>query len=201
MKSRMYNIFLFLSTLTRGLVSVFSLVLLYKMGYSFRDILYFLFVLYSVGILVNYLSLRIYYKIVLVLSSLIYGFSFIYLLSMDNSIINLSIFAVMLSFGEYSYHAMRHYLALVMLEDNKKKSINLVLINYLGVIISSLIGVLLIEKLSNLVTSIIIFIMSFISLLPVLRQDSNLLKKRDSDVRVSIPTNKIIFNMLEQFKV
>ena len=61
---RIYNFFLFLSTLTRSLVEVFSVILLYNKGYSINNILFFLLVMYLSGILVNYLSLIINYKIV-----------------------------------------------------------------------------------------------------------------------------------------
>ena len=63
-KEKTYNIFLFLSTFTRGLVEVFSLVLLYKKGYSLDNLIFFLFLMYSLGILVNYISLKIYYKVI-----------------------------------------------------------------------------------------------------------------------------------------
>ena len=65
---RIYNFFLFLSTLTRSLVEVFSVILLYNKGYSINNILFFLLVMYLSGILVNYLSLIINYKVVLVFS-------------------------------------------------------------------------------------------------------------------------------------
>lgn len=195
-----YNVFLFLSTLTRGLVEVFSLVLLYKKGYSLSNIMFFLFLLYSVGIVVNYLSLKIYYKIVLILSAIIYGLSFIYLSYMNEGLINLSIFGILLSFGGYSYHAIRHYLALTMLEEKGRKPTNLVMITYLGTIMASLVGMVLIEKLNILATSVIIFGLSFISLVPIFWQ-SKIEVFKNSATKVVIPKKKIIFNILEQFKV
>lgn len=200
-KSRTYNLFLFLSTMTRGLVEVFSLVLLYKRGYSLSNLLFFLIIMYSVGIVVNYFSLKIYYKVVMVMSSLIYGFSFIYLSNMNEGIISLSIFGILLSMGSYSYHAIRHYLALLMLEDGKRKTTNLVAITYLGTITASLVGMFLIEKLSVEVTSIVIFVLSLVGIMPILRQKKIVVLKQDKDDRVVIPKNKIIFNILEQFKV
>lgn len=199
-KIKTYNLFLFLESLTRGIASLFSLVLLYKRGYSFSNILFFLFLLYSIGILVNYISLKFYYKLVLIFSSFIYGISFLYFSYMDNNLISLFIFALLLSFGDYSYHAVRHYLAFIMFKDDDRKPLSIIFITYLGIIISSIIGILLIEKLDIFITSIIIFILSFFSVLPILffKKIDN---KKDNKDLVIIPKGKVIFNILEQFKV
>lgn len=199
-KEKTYNIFLFLSTFTRGLVEVFSLVLLYKKGYSLDNLIFFLFLMYSLGILVNYISLKIYYKVILIISSLIYGLSFIYLSNMNTSLISLSILAILLSSGNYSYHAIRHFLALTMLETKKKNTSKLIIINYLGIISASLIGMYLIDNLPFVVTSLIIFVLSSISILPILKQEKIIITKKHGK-KVFIPKNKIIFNILEQFKV
>lgn len=200
-KEKTYNIFLFLSTFTRGLVEVFSLVLLYKKGYSLDNLIFFLFLMYSLGILVNYISLKIYYKVILIISSLIYGLSFIYLSNMNISLISLSILAILLSSGNYSYHAIRHFLALTMLETKKKNTSKLIIINYLGIISASLIGMYLIDNLPFIVTSIIIFTLSSISILPILKQEKITMPNKEFNKKVILPKNKIIFNILEQFKV
>lgn len=200
-KHKIYNIFLFLSTFTRGLVEVFSLVLLYKKGYTLENLLFFLFMMYSSGVLVNYLSLKIYYKVVLIISSIIYGLSFIYLSLMNNSLISLTILAISLAIGNYSYHVIRHYLALIMLETNKRNTSNLIGITYLGVISASLIGMYLINKLSLAITSIIIFLFAFMSIFPILKQPKITIFKEQNKAKLIIPKNKIIFNILEQFKV
>lgn len=200
-KLKTYNIFLFLSTFTRGLVEVFSLVLLYKKGYSLNNLFYFLFLMYTIGILVNYLSLKIYYKTVLIASALIYGLSFIYLSLMNNSLISLSILAILLAIGNYSYHVIRHFLALTMIENKNRKTHKIVIITYLGIITSSLIGMYLINKLSLTITSIIIFILSFISIFPILKQPKLTIKKQSIPIKVTIPKDKILFSIFEQFKV
>ena len=199
-KIKTYNLFLFFESLTRGIASLFSLVLLYKRGYSFSNIIFFLFLLYSIGIFVNYISLKIYYKLVLILSSLIYGFSFLYFSYMDNSLISLFIFALLLSFGDYSYHVMRHYLAFTMFRGDDRKPLSIIFITYFGIIISSIIGILLIEKLNIFITSIIIFILSFFSILPILFFKRIEYVKSNENL-VIIPRRKVVFNILEQFKV
>lgn len=198
---RIYNFFLFLSTLTRSLVEVFSVILLYNKGYSINNILFFLLVMYLSGILVNYLSLIINYKVVLVFSILLYGVSYIYLSFMGNNLINLIVFAVILSFSSYSYHAIRHSLALYLIDYNEGKNINkFLIITYIAVMISNVIGIFLIEKLPILVTGIVILVLSFISVVPVLKL-KNIKKEKINLSKVAIPRNKIFFNILEQFKV
>lgn len=196
-----YNIFLFLSTLTRNLVNVFSLVILYKKGYTINNLLFFLFIMYLSGILINYFSLKIYYKVVLIISSIIYGLSFIYLTFINKSIISLSILAILLAIGNYSYHTIRHFLALTMFKKVRLNTSKFILINYLSIISASILGMLLINKLSLIITSIIIFILSFISIIPILKQPRINIDNSNFNKKISIPKNKIIFNILEQFKV
>ena len=70
-KNNNYHLFLFLTTFTRGLVETFSLVLLYKKGFMVKEILIFLLITYLVGIVANYVSLKIKYKTVLIISSIL----------------------------------------------------------------------------------------------------------------------------------
>ena len=165
-KSRVYNIFLFLSTFTRSLVDVFSLVLLYQKGYTLNELFFFLTIMYLTGLILSKIALSISHKIVLIISSIIYGLSYIYLFYLNKSLIQLSILAILLGLGTYSYHIIRHYLALTMLDDKKRRPNKIILITYLGTIISSLIGMILIDKLPRYITSTIIFIMSIIAILP-----------------------------------
>ncbi len=199
-KSFCYYLFLFLTTFTRGLIEVFSLVLLYRKGYSVSELFFFLFILYSVGLLVNYLSLKIPYKKVLIVSSLLYGGSFLYLSWMKNTLLSLILLGILLSFSNYSYHAVRHYLACKLID--RKKTYGVVTIMYFGTIVSSIVGVFLIEKLPLIWSGVIIFLCSFIGIFPILRMKE--LKKeqnRFSILKVKIEKNKVMFSIFEQFKV
>lgn len=198
---KIYNFFLFMSTLTRSLVEVFSVILLYNRGYNINDILIFLLVMYLMGILVNYLSLVINYKIILIVSILLYGFSYLYLSIMKNNFIGLIIFAIMLSISSYSYHAIRHYLALKLTNYNKENKINIILvITYIATILSNILGIILIERLSILLVSIVILFLSFISVIPILKLKS--IKRNKIDLKgVNISKDKFIYSSLEQFKV
>ena len=188
-----YHLFLLLSTFTRGLVETFSLVLLYNKGFEVGEILLFLLIMYIFGIVVNYFSLKINYKIILVISSIFFGSSYLYLSGNDISIFLLALF---LSLANYSYHSIRHYLGLVMLK--KKDARLLVNIINIGIILSSIFGILIISKLSLILVSIILIILITLSLLPIFKLNINI---KHSNKKVIISKRKIIFNILDQFKV
>lgn len=198
-KNNSYNNFIFLSTLVRNLIEVFSCLLLYKMGYSVSNILFFISVMSLTGLLVDYISLKINYKIVLIISSILYGVSFYFLSVMNNNINNLILFAIILSASNYSYTLIKHLLA-IKLEDKSKHKISIILVfTYIANIISSLIGAYLIEKLSLEITSIIIIILSLLSIIPIskLNIKTNKIKLKN----IYIPKKKILFSIFQQFKV
>lgn len=199
---RRYHLFLFLSTFTRGLVDVFSLVLLYQKGFSVSDLFFFLFLMYTVGILVNYVSLKIETKSVLILSSVLYGGAFLCLSFMSNTYFFLILLAVLLASSNYSYHVMRHLLACQLLDQGHRKTNMIVTITYLGGIASSLLGMFLLDRLPLFVTGIVVFVCSILGILPVIKM--KLPKKEGKNVSifcVKLKKNKIWFQVLEQFKV
>ena len=69
----------------------------------------------------------------------------------------------------------------------------------LGMIISSICGVLIISKLSLISVSIILVVLTIITLIPILKL--KIPTKINSNKKIIISKRKIIFNILEQFKV
>lgn len=196
----MYRIFLFFSTFTRGLVEVFSLVLLYKKGYSPDMIILFLFFMYFIGIFINYISLRISYKIILFLSNILYIISFIYLSFMKSSFIELLLLSILLSSGTYSYHAIRHLIGLKMVNDKKSNTTLVITLMYLGIITSSIVGSYILSKVSFFINIIIIFILSIISSISIFKMDFGI-GKTNKKTKVIIDKDKIYFSIFEQFKI
>lgn len=201
-KARIYHVFLFLSTFVRGLVEVFSLVLLYKKGFSVAEIFLFLFLIYGIGILVNYISLRISYKRVLIGASMLYGVSFLYLSFMGNDMGSLFLLAVLFSSSNYSYHTIRHLLALTLVDDGEHATRGIIMVMYLGTILSSLVGMYLLDRVSLVVTSIIIFVGSLLAVMPVVKLEDKFPSfKQDNFLKLHIGRDKILFSIFEQFKV
>ena len=212
MKNRVfcYYLFLFLSSFARGLVNLFSLVLLYKNGFSLHNILFFLLFTYLIGMVVCFFSLKMNKRIILFFSNFLYGISFLFLSNMSCSFFSLLLFSVLFSTSNYSYHVIRHYYAFYML--NERNTSFLVMIMYLGVIFSSFIGSLLLNYLSVFFMSVILLVLSLVSCIPIffchfpnqLKNDSFLKEKERKKIKlfnVSLDIRKFFFSILEQFKV
>lgn len=199
-----YNIFILLSTLARNIVEVFSSVLLYKMGYSIKEILLFYSVVYFLGgitsIIVIYLTNIIKPKYILILSSIIFSISFYYMSIMNKTFIDLMIFSIIYSFGSYTYHTIRHYYAIKSINNHERKEIGSILIyTNMATVISSLIGAYTEIKLSNLILAIIVIIISILAIIPIFKYED---KTSNEKIKIEkINKNKLLFFILEQAKV
>ncbi len=201
-----YNIFILISMFARNIVEVFSSVILYEKGFTLKDILLFYSILYVAGILVSivslYLGKKIKQKNILIISSIIYGYCFYYLKNMPNTLTSLITYAIILAIGSYSYHTMRHYFALEVLpKDNQKDIGNILICNYIALIISSYLGGYITKKLGLSAIVIIVIITSLISLIPLWKVDNPKDNHKIIFNYKGISKNKIWFFILEQFKV
>ncbi len=197
-----YNYFILISTLARNIGNVFSSVILYKMGYSIKDIFIFYSIFYFIGSIICTLTIyligKINIKYLLIISSILFSISFYYMSIMNMSIFNLIIFSIIYSIGTYSYHSIRHYLAIKSLSKKKKNNIgNIIIYTNMAIIISSLVSGY-IESKSTLFLSIMVIIVSFISIIPILKMD---IGEEESNIKFDkININKKIFYILEQGK-
>ena len=151
-----------------------------------------MFFMYLFGIIVNYVSLKVNFKVVLIMSSLLYGISYLFLNYMDTSLISLVIFSLLLSFSTYSYHCIRHYLALCYKVKNTAYIVNVM---FCGLILASMIGTFIVSKLSIFIVSIILIGLSLISLIPVFKV--RIVKEVDNNKRVNIGLRKLLFNVFK----
>ena len=198
-----YNIFILLSTLARNITLVFSSVLLYKIGYSLKEILIFFCLLYFIGSIVSTITIflidKINIKYLLIISSIIFSTSFYYMSIMHKNMLNLIIFSVLYSIGSYSYHSIRHYLAIKIINKDKNNNIgNIIIYMNIAIIISSL-GSGYIESITNTLTlSLIGVIISIISIIPIFKFN---IKEEKSSIKYNkLNKNKILFFILEQSK-
>jgi len=199
-----YNIFILLSTMARNVVEIFSSVLLYKFGYSIKEILLFFTIIYLVGaitsILTIYLTRIIKPKYILIISSIIFSGSFYYMSVMNKTFENLIIFSIIYGIGCYTYHSLRHYFAIKSIDNNKRNNIgNILIYTNIGIIIAS-IGLSYIEsKLSTLALAITVIVISLIALIPLFKLE---VKEDNTKIKYEkIGRNKFIFFLLEQSKV
>ena len=197
-----YNIFLLLSTFARNIIDVFSLVMLYDKGYSIRELFLFLVCYYLVSLVTNVISIlignRYNYKVILVVSTVVLGGAFYYLSVMGNGLGNLLIYSVMIAISSYSYHSVRHYYGIMLVDDRKKVS-NTLIFSFLPVVFASYLGAWLKRKFSMLVLVILVVGVSLLGIIPIFRM--NLEGKREKISLENIKFNSFWFMVFEQFKV
>lgn len=199
-----YNIFILLSTIARNIVEVFSSVLLYKMGYSLKEILLFFSILYFIGAitstLIIYLTRVINAKYILIFSSFVFSGSFYFMSIMEKSMSNLIIFSIIYGIGSYSYHSLRHYFAIKSMDKDKKKDIGSILIfSNIGLIIAPILVSYVTKKLSIVILAIIVIVLSILAIIPLFKLD---IKDDNTEIKFErISKNKILFFVLEQAKV
>lgn len=199
-----YNIFILFSTIARNIVEVFSSVLLYKMGYSFKEILIFFAILYFTGavtsILIMYLTKIIKSKYILILSSIIFSYSFYFMQGMAKTFSNLVIFSIIYGVGCYTYHILRHYYAIRALGNKKKLDIgSILIITNISLIFSSFIASYIQTKFSLLTLVIVIVIISLVAVIPIFSMKED--KDNKKITYQKIEKNKLLFFVLEQAKV
>lgn len=199
-----YNIFILLSTLARNIVEIFSSVLLYKMGYSLKEILLFYSIVYLIGAIIStiviYLTKIVKPKYILILSSIIFSGSFYYMSIMSKTFINLIIFSIIYGMGAYTYHTIRHYYAIKSMNNHERKEIGSILIyTNIAMIISSILGTYVEAKLSRLILAIMVIVISILAIIPIFKYED---KINDKEVKIDkIEKNKFLFFVCEQAKV
>lgn len=198
-----YNIFLFLSMLSRNLVEVFNVVLLYEIGYSIKEIFLYYFLFFFFAALVNVITINftnyIKSKYILFLSNILFCCSYYYLNNMDRDVKNLIIFSIISSISSYSYHSIRHYFALKHTDNSNKEIGNIAIFSFLGIIISSYLGGFITEQYGFDLTVIIVFIFSFFSIIPLIFINDVTVKEKI--IKVKLDNNRKLFFIFEQGKV
>ena len=199
-----YNIFILLSTLARNIVEIFSSVLLYKMGYSLKEILLFYSIVYLIGAIIStiviYLTKIVKPKYILILSSIIFSGSFYYMSIMSKTFINLIIFSIIYGMGAYTYHTIRHYYAIKSMNNHERKEIGSILIyTNIAMVISSILGTYVEAKLSRLILAIMVIVISILAIIPIFKYEDTI---NDKEVKIDkIEKNKFLFFVCEQAKV
>lgn len=188
---KFYNLYLFISTFTRNIIDIYSVVFLYQSGFSIRNIIAIYAIIYFLGIFISTLSLKIGnkigYKYILILSSIISALTF-YLLNHTN---NGYLIALFLSLSIFTYHPIKHYYGITLLNEKKKIGISLILI-YLASFLSSY---FVIKKLKT----IYLIIITIIGIIPSIFIKRELPKKIVYPKK--IPRYKLRFFIFDQFKI
>ena len=200
-----YNLFIFISSFARNLGEIFSGVLLYKMGYSIREIMLFFGVVYFFSIFINVIVIKldrvISSRIILVFSSLMFSISYYFFSKMGGSLGNLFVFAFLYSLASFSYHPIRHILGIRASKGDSVRIGNIVIFTYMGSMLAGLFGGFVFSRWGLFCGALFIFIISFMGIFCFGGTSKSKGKSsRYKGVR-NIGIRRILFFILEQYKV
>lgn len=186
-----YNIYIFISTFTRNIIDIYSVIYLYKQGIAIKNIIAIYAIVYFLGFYLSTLSIKIGnkigYKYILILSSIITGITF-YIIRKSTKIYLISIF---LSLSMFTYHPIRHLYGIKLLKHKKEIGNTLILI-YLASLFSSYIAITNIKP-------IYLLLISITSIIPALLIKKEKTNKIVSNVKLS--KQKIGFFFFDQFRI
>lgn len=188
---KFYNIYMFISSFTRNIIDIFSVVLLYKNNFSINNIIGIYAITYFIGSYISTLSIKIGnyigYKYILIFSSIITSISF-YVINTSKDPYIISLF---LSLSIFTYHPIKHYYGIRILK--KKNEIgNIIILTYLATILSSYFAIKEIKV-------IYLIIISSLSIIPSLFIKKEL--KQKITYPKNIPKETINFFILDQTKI
>ena len=190
---KFYNIYMFISTFTRNIIDLYSVVYLYKLYPSVKTIIGIYSLIYFLGIFISYLSIKlgnkVGYKYILIFSSIITSITFVVLNS--TKIINTYIVSILLSLSIFTYHPLKHYYGITLLNEKEKLGTSLILI-YLASFFSSYFVIKDIKP-------IILIIITIIGIIPTLLIEKNIPKK--IEYPKNILPSKIQFFIFDQFRI
>jgi len=186
-----YNLYIFISTFTRNIIDIYSIVYLYQKGFTIKNIIGIYAIIYFLGIYISDTSIRlgnkINYKYILILSSIVTSISF-YLI---NNISNPYLIALFLSLSIFTYHPVKHYYG-IKLQKNKKTIGNTLIYTYIAALLSQYLAV----KKINIIYLVII---SIISIIPALFIEKD--TKEEIIIPKKIDKYKLRFFIFDQFKI
>lgn len=186
-----YNIYIFISTLTRNIIDIYSVVLLYQRGFSINNIIGIYAITYFAGSYISTISIKIGnklgFKYILILSSIITSISFYAIHNINYPYI----IALLLSLSIFTYHPIKHYYGINLLKE-KKEIGNTIILIYLATILSSYFAI-------KKIKTIYLIIISIISIIPSL-----LIKKEKPQLIIypkKLPRKTLNFFIFDQTKI
>lgn len=203
-----YNIFTFVTTFAKLLIEVFIPLILYNMNFTIKEIILFLIIKHALCTIFLPITKLVIKKtsttFLMIISSILFTLSYIYLNFLTKNILKLLIFTTLLSMYLTFYWVGRHTYALSIIED-KKATDNVsiyTIFTILGGLFSTYIGSILIEKTSYLFLSIIVLFLMLISIIPLTKIKS---KKETNEIKLitiitSFPKRNYIFTFLDQLR-
>ena len=186
-----YNLYMFVSSFTRNIIDIYSVVLLYKNGFEINTIIGIYAITYFIGSYISTISLKIGnkigYKYILIFSSIITSISF-YIL---NKSLDPYLISIFLSLSIFTYHPIKHYYGINLLKE-KKEIGNTIILTYIATILSSYFAI----KEIKVIYLVIICLLSIIPSLFIKKE-----KTKTVTYPKSIKKNTLNFFILDQTKI
>lgn len=212
-EEKSFNTFIFLSTLARSLIECFIPVILYNKGLHVEYILLYLLLNYSLCFILDMplgcLSRKLTFKLTIILTSLIMGVAYYFLLIAKLNIVNILIFAIFHAINTHVYWLARHYYASLVLPKKEMADEvgNIIIFQTLAIIPISYIGAWLMGNFDKIIVLIIIVSLYAISVLPLfkIKEPKRMLavdlKTSIKNIVTDVPIKSIWFFVFAQFRM
>ena len=203
-----YNIFITITTFAKLMIEVFIPLLLYNIGFQLNEILIFylvqFFTIFLFNIPATYIGQKITFKKLMIISSILFSLTYLYINYMTNNIIKLVILSVLNGLYLSTYWIGRHIYGISIIKE-KETTDNVskyMIFGIIGSLPASYIGAYILEKYGYISLSIIILILSFISLFPLFKIKINqkINKIKIKQIIKKFPKQNYIFLFFEQLK-
>ena len=168
-----FGIYVFLSTFSRNLIEVFIPVILYKFGYTIKEVLLYYLIVNVTSIILTYpfvyLSKKFNNKILAIIGIIAFVLVQISLNFLTYSYMYLFIIAVFYAIYRRGYWISRRYYNLKIIKNyNISKIYSIIsIINQVGVIISAYFGSLILDYISLKLLTIFAIVLFILSIVPL----------------------------------
>ncbi len=203
-----YNIFITITTFAKLMIEVFIPLLLYNIGFQLNEILIFylvqFFTIFLFNIPATYIGQKITFKKLMIISSILFSLTYLYINYMTNNIIKLVILSVLNGLYLSTYWIGRHIYGISIIKE-KETTDNVskyMIFGIIGSLPASYIGAYILEKYGYISLSIIILILSFISLFPLFKIEINqkINKIKIKQIIKNFPKQNYTFLFFDQLK-
>ena len=208
MKDRkLYNIFITITSFAKLLIEVFIPLFLYNKEFGINDILFFYLItfitIFISAIPTSFLGEKIKFKNTMILSTIFFSAFNIYVNFVNNKL-GLIILGIINGLYLILYWVGRHLFGVSIIKEKQTTdNVSLYMIfTIIGSIPASYIGAILIDKLNYFYLSLIVFLISLVSIIPLSKIKTNLKKHKINikNIIKTYPKRNYIFYFFDQFK-
>lgn len=170
-----FNIFVFLSTLSKLMIEVFIPIFLYNKGFGINGVLVFLLIkfltIFFITIPTSKIGKKIKFKNLMILSNILFCFSCVFLNYINLNYFYLTLLAILNALYLTFYWISRHIYALNIITNKKttESVSSFTIFSLIAGIPATYIGALIINHFGFLTLCIIVLLISLISVIPLLK--------------------------------